>query len=364
MKDGRDEAKGDKEPWAPLYQEAVALLPGLEAPTGEANLGLYFDKFFDQWAKGTWQVDGGRKRLWLQGVVGKAAQAGKEGSGANERLSEATERLRALAHALGGRAGELSTVWRFVSGTGRPHPVEVGFAWYHTLGVPYLPGTSLKGLVRAWAEATDWPPKSLEDVFGSREKVGSVVFFDVLPVAVPQLVVEVMTPHYGGWGPEDPPGDWRSPVPVYFLAVESGQRFVAAVAPRPGAGPVDMEAVWGCTLQALSDLGAGAKTTAGFGQMSLQEELRVPRAEPPPLSLVDEVRAQGGQTVYERARKFVHQGVADPAQASRFVKALEEAGYLGAWREGRKHKDEVSGPKKLRELAQQLAALVGDDGRG
>ncbi|MGC8628483.1 MAG: hypothetical protein ACP5VR_13225, partial [Acidimicrobiales bacterium] len=81
-------------------------------------------------------------------------------------------------------------------------------------------------------------------------------------------------------------------------------------------------------------------------------------------ALADELRGQSGQGVYERARNLLRETSNDPAQAAQFVRALEEAGYLGAWREGHKHKDEVSGPKKLRELAQQLSALVGGDGRG
>lgn len=349
---------------APLYKEAAELISSRSPLQVTANLGLYSDKFFDRWDEQEWKAGGSGKEAWLKDIVEKAARAGEPSSGGDELLQETGRRLRALVGSLGGRVGGFSTVGRFVSGTGRPHPVEVGFAWHHALGVAYLPGTSLKGVVRAWAEATDWPTNELEQVFGSRGQVGSVVFFDVLPAKVPKLVVEVMTPHYGGWGPDDLPGDWRSPVPVYFLATERDQSFLVGVAPRPGAGQVDIETVWGCTLQALSELGAGAKTTAGFGQMSLQEELRAPRGEPPRPSLADELRGQSGQAVYERARNLLHQAAEDPAQVAQFVRALEEAGYLGAWQQGRKHKDEVSGAKKLRELAQQLSALVGGDGRG
>jgi CRISPR-associated protein Cmr6 len=39
---------------------------------------------------------------------------------------------------------------------GNPHPVEKGFLWHPTLGTPSLPGSGVKGLVRAWVEA--WMP--------------------------------------------------------------------------------------------------------------------------------------------------------------------------------------------------------------
>jgi CRISPR/Cas system CMR subunit Cmr6 (Cas7 group RAMP superfamily) len=45
--------------------------------------------------------------------------------------------------------------------------------------------------------------------------------------APPELVPEVMTPHYGDWYAtsgaaiaENAPGDWMSPTPIPFLAVE------------------------------------------------------------------------------------------------------------------------------------------------
>ncbi|MBK9095192.1 MAG: hypothetical protein IPM84_21030 [Anaerolineae bacterium] len=53
----------------------------------------------------------------------------------------------------------LRTDWRLVTGLGRKGPLEVGFT-FHRYGFPILPGSSLKGLARAWgllrvAEALD-----------------------------------------------------------------------------------------------------------------------------------------------------------------------------------------------------------------
>ena len=65
-------------------------------------------------------------------------------------LRESAVRMVRLVEAHGGRWRVFRTTSRFVTGLGRRHPVENGFAWHSTLGVPYLPGSSVKGMVRAW----------------------------------------------------------------------------------------------------------------------------------------------------------------------------------------------------------------------
>ena len=48
-----------------------------------------------------------------------------------------------------GRAGaHLPMHCALVTGMGNPHPLESGFTWHPTLGMPYLPGSAV-GLVRA-----------------------------------------------------------------------------------------------------------------------------------------------------------------------------------------------------------------------
>ncbi len=40
--------------------------------------------------------------------------------------------------------------WRLAVGLGGDHPLENGFTFHRVYGVPYLPGSALKGLARAW----------------------------------------------------------------------------------------------------------------------------------------------------------------------------------------------------------------------
>jgi CRISPR-associated protein Cmr6 len=48
------------------------------------------------------------------------------------------------------RSGKLTAP--FVTGMGNPHPVENGFSFLSPYGIPYLPGSSIKGVVRRAAE--------------------------------------------------------------------------------------------------------------------------------------------------------------------------------------------------------------------
>ncbi|HAA34629.1 MAG TPA: type III-B CRISPR module RAMP protein Cmr6 [Firmicutes bacterium] len=238
------------------------------------NTGLWYDKFFQGWAR-DWTIGDRGKRDWINQVTGIPV-------GERAFLKEAVLRLVMLAKDLGGECRCFATSWRFVTGLGRSHPVENGFAWHHTLGTPYLPGSSVKGMVRSWAE--NWVEVSPDDVnrlFGPREAnannvekhIGSVLFFDALPISPVQLEEEVMTPHYQEYyqqeQPQLAPGDWYDPVPIPFLAVAPQQTFLFALAPRRRTAEQDREdflLAFEWLTDALTAIGAGAKTTAGYGR--------------------------------------------------------------------------------------------------
>lgn len=241
-----------------------------------AHAGLWFDKFCNQWSA-DWTIDSPAKLKWLQTVTGSKI-------GDEKLLSEHALRLSSLARSNSGEAFYFETASRFATGLGREHPVENGFVWHPLLGTPCLPGSSVKGLVRAWA--TSWATKTddheatLARIFGPRDlhgtpaSIGSVIFFDAIPTKPVQLAADVMTPHYGPYyeGKADdkgqivPPADWHSPVPIPFLTVAAGQSFLFSLAPRLPADKADCQqaAIWLET--ALCELGAGAKTAVGYGR--------------------------------------------------------------------------------------------------
>lgn len=275
---------------APLYKPLSTGRPGgLEPPQG-CNLGLWYTRFFDRYEGGSgWRLDDTAKQSWIDSAARHSFDASLQGL-----LKAHAHRRIALVRACGGNLVELETCWHFVTGLGLPHPVENGFAWHPTLGLPYLPATGVKGLLAAWLqtleqdvdqaqEDRDEAARRRRGWCGEQDDAGSLIFFDAVPTEPPALAADVMTPHMGRWyaegtgisqpdhEPQNVPADWHSPVPVPFLVVKEAT-FLFGIAPRPGAEWGEREprnevnAALRALAKALVLLGAGAKTAVGYGR--------------------------------------------------------------------------------------------------
>lgn len=162
--------------------------------------------------------------------------------------------------------------WRFLTGLGRKGPLEVGFTFHRLYGFPIIPGSGLKGLTRAHASLVEKLSESdprFVRVFGSQERQGQVIFFDAIPAEPPTLELDVMNPHYPDYYQGDePPANWQSPQPVFFLTVGAKSRFWFAV----GGDDEEAKGLAARWLQAaLESLGVGAKTSAGYGYWKVQQ---------------------------------------------------------------------------------------------
>ncbi len=273
----------------PLYRfngQVIPYPPNSDSP----HPGLVFDKYINGWGS-DWHIPEGAKKDFYQ----KAARY-RASNELRLGLDAALDRQGKLAAALGGIEPIVAaTDWRFVSGLGSAHPFEAGFTWHRTLGVPYLPGSSVKGLIRAWADPrTDskgvpqgWgKPAEWADIthlFGDTDEdgAGTLIVFDALPVGVPELEVDIMNPHYSDYYNKKldskrqliPPADYLSPTPIFFLAVASGQMFRFILTPRPGAHmgdksrqQTDLKCGKELLQEALKTLGVGGKTAVGYGR--------------------------------------------------------------------------------------------------
>ena len=268
-------------------------LYGSVGPQGcdpSAHAGLWYDKFCNQWQGQDWAQCKVNKLPWIKTVTERPV-------GRDSLLSEYATRRRQMVDALGGKCLDLVTESRFVTGLGREHPVENGFAWHATLGTPYLPGSSIKGIARARARQFAIPgaDSNSELILGNLEQVGRVILLDALPLEPVKLEADVMTPHYGSYyqplsreglakgsfdvmtphygsyyqslNPDrDPPGDWMSPVPIPFLVVAPEARFQFALVPRTRSAASCLPTVEGWLREALAWLGGGAKTAVGYGR--------------------------------------------------------------------------------------------------
>lgn len=301
----------------PLYQG----LHAPERPEASAHIGLWFERYFSAYSVAFDEVDEGARSQWL-----KTCARQKHGQQFIDRLTSKAIRNSQMASAFGGDARVYHCQGRFVTGIGNAHPLENGFSWHPTLGMPYLAGSAVKGLVRAVLETalddTEAEKKRLLKLwFGTEakgdvaEQAGALIFLDALPVAPCDLKAEVLTPHMGKWyekGEKDPlkpevmPGDWHSPVPVLWLAA-SDLKLQFTVLPRAGMEQaVCLSEVWEALEYGLSTLGAGAKTALGFGhfipdektqqqldssvkekQAALQQQVRRAQATPAEISIID-----------------------------------------------------------------------------
>lgn len=256
----------------PLYQSAETA-----SLAQDGNRGLWYDKFCR-----TWRQLPPERRDALDKDKWTGELAGVCGSGSE--LQQYGERQMRMIESLHGRWLDLQTVSSFVSGLGRAHPVENGFAWHYVFGVPYLPGSSVKGMVRAWV--TQWkdveeatrlrilgPPSPVPGIAPS-SRVGAVVFLDAIPTSPVELGADVMTPHYGAYYQSgEVPGDWMSPTPIPFLVVKEGATFRFAVAPRQPEENSHEDCTTACSWlkEAVAWIGVGAKTAVGYGRMRVDE---------------------------------------------------------------------------------------------
>jgi len=166
---------------------------------------------------------------------------------------------------------ESKVAWRMIIGLGGIHPHETSMTFHHIYGIPYIPGSAVKGVTRHWVvwryfeNKEDEALKKDEDfknIFGTQEEQGKVIFFDAYPEGEIKLAVDIMNPHYSDYYSEGkPPADWQKPKPIPFLTVEDTEFcFFLASKEEPLLKKAES---W--LKEALKEYGIGAKTSLGYG---------------------------------------------------------------------------------------------------
>jgi CRISPR-associated protein Cmr6 len=158
---------------------------------------------------------------------------------------------------------------------------ETSMRLHHIYGIPYIPASGIKGVVRSYI-ITEKFGSSEEDalkeddfvkVFGSQEQEGKVTFFDAFPVSKPKLKVDIMNPHYGHYYNDGKaPTDTNNPIPINFLTVEKDTKFRFMMGAKEGLETFSIKdknnnhktiETW--LVEALKNHGLGAKTAVGYG---------------------------------------------------------------------------------------------------
>jgi len=162
--------------------------------------------------------------------------------------------------------------WRMVIGLGGASPVETDLLTHWVYGIPYIPGSAVKGLTRAYAAAESlaeggkWD-EDIKRIFGTDKQTGGVIFFDAIPFSDIKFNVDIMNPHYPGYygGDDTAPSNDQNPIPIYFLAIEETMFSFALAARTKASSSDDMKQAEGWLKDALRVMGIGAKTSAGYG---------------------------------------------------------------------------------------------------
>lgn len=194
-------------------------------------------------------------------------------------------RKQSLEHLDGGFAGGLTRFYRLqlagraVIGIGAASVRETSLSLLRPWGLPYIPGSALKGLVShlahdaggEWAKpAKPGDPAGAQhrSLFGDLSCAGAVTFHDGWwePGQSFPVVADTVTVHHSEYyRGESPPLDSDEPNPVGFLST-TGSYQVALSGPSEA-----LDVVAALLKQALEERGIGAKTSAGYGRGTVQE---------------------------------------------------------------------------------------------
>ncbi|HHO51150.1 MAG TPA: type III-B CRISPR module RAMP protein Cmr6 [Deltaproteobacteria bacterium] len=176
------------------------------------------------------------------------------------------------------RVIRLRTEGLVLVGLGEAAPGENGLTTSYPWGAPTIPGSALKGAVRAlcnqrFPDGDPWGPggEALEILLGAgghEGQAGAVDFLDAWIEPDGRFADDVLTPHHADYyRGQAPPRGWEGPNPVTFAGARGHFRVVLE-----GSGAwLDRAEV--LLLDALRILGVGGKTRAGYGRLLKEAQL-------------------------------------------------------------------------------------------
>lgn len=227
-----------------------------------AHAGLWLDKYLPDSEKGK----GGEKA----GHFKQAVRA------VDSLYGTFYERWQQSLADIGAKTHQAHVLGRLSIGLGGESVLETSISLHRTYGVPYIPGSALKGLAASYTRKRiggEWGKDSdaYKILFGDVDVAGYVSFYDALyipgtakaniPLALD--VINVHHPEYYRGEKDAPPADWDSPTPISFLSA-TGSYLIALHGPDEW-----VKAAFEILAYALKDEGIGAKTSSGYGRIQL-----------------------------------------------------------------------------------------------
>lgn len=264
-----------------------------------------FYTFFPVW-QNTWLMDDRAKNAALEKVLPYSSAAQVQ----TQALIVRQDALMANIDTSLKLSISAKSLAPFMTGTGMEHPLENGFAFIQPYGLPYLAGSSVKGVLRhtarllaedAFGEGSyGWNLKTEEALFGSDVPTGNenadqflrgaLTFWDVIvsPKEIDKggkktqsMSVDILTPHQSHYlQGTDTPHDSGQPIPVPFLCVAAGADFNFHITANPHLlEQAELTDCWQTMLQkcfeyTLDWFGFGAKTAVGYGVLISENKLK------------------------------------------------------------------------------------------
>ncbi len=293
-----------------FYEPSKIKAPKLTKKVLESNRNFLPDNFFLRLQKfSRWEFDRGdneKKRNWKAGETRNRSKSNRKdrkekpffyrngkksiefapkfniSENALKKISKNTQEIIESFKSLGYKIEdfELRTTWRMVIGLGSPSIYETSLTLHHIYGVPYIPGSAIKGVTRNYKIIRDFNGNEKEaegeDEFvkffgkgGDKGQKGEAIFLDAYPSERPGLEVDIMNPHYREYYEKlKPPADYLSPVPIPFLTLRSKFRFLV-LSRKLSEDEISRLVV--LLKEALAEEGIGAKTAIGYGIMESPE---------------------------------------------------------------------------------------------
>lgn len=221
---------------------------------------------------------------------------------------------------------------------------------HHTYGVPYIPGSALKGALRSCLDRSsigenpafqELPGEILGDIAApeagsseARSLASLIDFHDALwiPEAPPgaagdwsPLALDIVNPHHpkyytGGAEGRRPPSDMDEPIPVHRLSLRPGTRFLA-VAEAPDLQEFTPWLTWlidEILVAALAEDGIGAWTSSGYGRLERvgkKPDSKSVKSSPAPQPAATPEEWQAGHIFYEAGSGELRSSLADGRRA-------------------------------------------------
>ncbi len=285
------------------------------------NFGLLYDKLIPLVKEngGEWKVLGKYKREFLTAIKGKEEGMGDILGKLRKRIEEEKEILQREGYYILVDK-DFKSESRLVIGLGAGSVLETSLTLHKVWGIPYIPSTALKGILRMaffWEIAREIAKgislgdlqKMLDEpieefkkrkgerlnecygkilkfkyLLGSPDYKGLLLFLDAYPLDL-KFDVDVMNVHYPEYysGKEKKARDDEMPNPIFFLTLAPGVRFLVVILfdvkryeliEEKEFSKEEVKVEVECLIaRAFKEFGVGAKTRVGYGVLGQIEAL-------------------------------------------------------------------------------------------